>query len=141
MSARRGILWDSSAILALLDANDADHERAVAAAGQIASERRPSLITNYIEVQAHALLLSKLERILTRECYSLAGCRWSVLLRRRIAPGRSSRGTPIKTGVFVTQFPLRFWRFGESAAHSHSTGISFSTAVSRSSVYRADIEN
>lgn len=67
MSLRRGVLWDSSAILALLDANDADHEHAVRIATQIASERRPSFITNYIEVEAHALLLRKLGRMLARE--------------------------------------------------------------------------
>jgi len=67
MNIRRGVLWDSSAILALLDADDADHEHAVAIAGQIASEKRPSLITNYIEVEAHALLLRKLGRALARQ--------------------------------------------------------------------------
>jgi predicted nucleic acid-binding protein len=67
MNIRRGVLWDSSAILALLDADDAEHERAVAVAGQIASHRRPSFITNYIEVEAHALLLRKLGRTLARE--------------------------------------------------------------------------
>jgi predicted nucleic acid-binding protein len=67
VNVRRGVLWDSSAILALLDADDADHERAVAIAGQIASERRPGFITNYIEVEAHALLLRKLGRMLARE--------------------------------------------------------------------------
>ena len=72
MNLRRGVLWDSSAILALLDADDADHERAVAIAGQIASERRPSFVTKYIEVEAHALLLRKLGRTLARE-WLLAG--------------------------------------------------------------------
>ena len=67
MSVRRGVLWDSSAILALLDANDADHERAVQIARRIASERRPSFVTNYIEVETHALLLRKLGRMLARE--------------------------------------------------------------------------
>jgi predicted nucleic acid-binding protein len=67
MNVKRGVLWDSSAILALLDANDGDHERAVRVAGQIASEQRPSFITNYIEVEAHALLLRKLGRMLARE--------------------------------------------------------------------------
>jgi uncharacterized protein len=67
MNVRRGVLWDSSAILALLDADDVDHQRAVAIAVQIASERRPSFITNYIEVEAHALLLRKLGRTLARE--------------------------------------------------------------------------
>lgn len=67
MSIRRGVLWDSSAILALLDADDADHDRAVAVARRIASERRPGFITNYIEVETHALLLRRLGRALARE--------------------------------------------------------------------------
>jgi len=64
---RRGVLWDSSAILALLDADDADHERAVTVAEHVASERRPSFVTNYIEAEAHALLLRKLGRAIARE--------------------------------------------------------------------------
>jgi predicted nucleic acid-binding protein len=64
---RRGVLWDSSAILALLDADDADHRRAVAVAYRIATESRPSFITNYVEVETHALLLRKLGRSIARE--------------------------------------------------------------------------
>ncbi len=64
---RRGVLWDSSAVLALLDRDDADHARAVAVANGIAAERRPSFITNYIEAEAHALLLRKLGRVIARE--------------------------------------------------------------------------
>jgi len=64
---RRAVLWDSSAVLALLDADDADHGRAVAMASRIASEKRPSFITNYIEAETHALLLRKLGRALARE--------------------------------------------------------------------------
>ena len=63
----RSVLWDSSAILALLDADDADHVRAVAVARSIASERRPSFITNYIEAETHALLVRRLGRALARE--------------------------------------------------------------------------
>ena len=63
----RSVLWDSSAILALLDADDADHARAVAVTRRIASEERPSFITNYIEAEAHALLLRKLGRTVARE--------------------------------------------------------------------------
>jgi predicted nucleic acid-binding protein len=63
----RSVLWDSSAILALLDADDADHARAVAVAHDIASERRPCFITNYIEAETHALLLRKLGRSIARE--------------------------------------------------------------------------
>lgn len=69
---RQAVLWDSSAILALLDADDADHTVASATARRIAEERRPSFITNYVEAEAHALLLHKLGRSLARE-WLLAG--------------------------------------------------------------------
>jgi predicted nucleic acid-binding protein len=64
---RRSVLWDSSAILALLDADDADHARAVDVARDIVAERRPSFITNYVEAETHALLLRKLGRAIARE--------------------------------------------------------------------------
>jgi predicted nucleic acid-binding protein len=64
---KRAVLWDSSAILALLDADDADHARAVATARKLAQQRLPAFITNYIEVECHALLLRKLGRSLARE--------------------------------------------------------------------------
>lgn len=66
------MLWDSSAILALLDADDADHETASATAARIAADRRPSFVTNYIEAEAHALLLRRLGRSMARE-WLLAG--------------------------------------------------------------------
>lgn len=69
---RRAVLWDSSAVLALVDADDADHARAVEVARQIAAERRPSFITNYIEAEAHALLLRRLGRTVARQ-WLLAG--------------------------------------------------------------------
>ena len=64
---KRAVLWDSSAVLALLDADDADHAAALAVASQVAAERRPSFMTNYVEVETHALLLRKLGRALARE--------------------------------------------------------------------------
>ena len=64
---KRGVLWDSSAILALIDADDADHVRAAHIADQVATEQRPSFITNYIEAETHTLLLRKLGRALARE--------------------------------------------------------------------------
>jgi uncharacterized protein len=87
---RRGVLWDSSAILALLDADDADHERAVRAAQRIASERRPSFITNYIEAEAHALLLHKLGRALALEWLLRGG-----LPVLRVLPREEERGREI----------------------------------------------
>lgn len=62
----RSVLWDSSAILALLDADDADHAGAVSVARRIASEKRSSFITNYVEAEAHALLVRKLGRTIAR---------------------------------------------------------------------------
>lgn len=90
MSIRQGVLWDSSAILALLDADDADHKRAVAIAGRIASDRRPSFITNYIEVETHALLLRKLGRGLAREWLLTGG-----LAVIRALPEEEDRGREI----------------------------------------------
>lgn len=69
----RSVLWDSSAILALLDADDADHARAVAVARTLASDARPSFITNYIEAEAHALLLRKLGRTIARQWLLMGG--------------------------------------------------------------------
>jgi predicted nucleic acid-binding protein len=69
------VLWDSSALLALLDADDADHARAVSIARIIASEKRPSFVTNYIEAETHALLLRKLGRALAREWLLTGGLR------------------------------------------------------------------
>ncbi|MGQ0733930.1 MAG: type II toxin-antitoxin system VapC family toxin [Acidobacteriota bacterium] len=63
----RGVLWDSSAVLALIDADDADHTRAIEVARRIAADRRPSFITNYIEAEAHALLLRRLGRTVARQ--------------------------------------------------------------------------
>ncbi len=63
----RSVLWDSSAILALLDADERTIGGPSRAARQIGSERRPSFITNYIEAEAHVLLLRKLGRGLARE--------------------------------------------------------------------------
>jgi predicted nucleic acid-binding protein len=68
----RSVLWDSSAILALLDADDADHAQAVSVARRIASEQRPSFITNYVEAETHALLVRKLGRTMARQ-WLLAG--------------------------------------------------------------------
>jgi predicted nucleic acid-binding protein len=56
------ILWDSSAILALLDADDADHAAARRTADEVAG--RPGFVTNYLEAETHALLLRNLGRSL-----------------------------------------------------------------------------
>jgi predicted nucleic acid-binding protein len=90
MSIRRGVLWDSSAILALLDADDDDHPHAVVIASRIASEKRPSFITNYIEVEAHALLLRRLGRAIAREWLITGG-----LPVTRALPEEEDRGREI----------------------------------------------
>lgn len=86
----RSVLWDSSAILALLDADDADHARAVGVARQLASERRPAFVTNYIEAEAHALLLRKLGRVIAREWLFTGG-----LTVVRVLPEEEQRGKAI----------------------------------------------
>ena len=63
----RAVLWDSSAILALLDADDVHHTIAVGVARKLAVEKRQAFITNYVEAEAHALLLRKLGRAIARE--------------------------------------------------------------------------
>ena len=84
------MLWDSSAVLALLDADDADHERAVAVAERIATHGRPSFITNYVEVETHALLLRKLGRTLAREWLLTGG-----LPVLRVLPAEEERARAI----------------------------------------------
>jgi uncharacterized protein len=58
----RAVLWDSSAMLALLNRDDASHRTALQIAGRLADQRRPAVITRYIEAETHALLLRKLGR-------------------------------------------------------------------------------
>ena len=140
MNVRQGVLWDSSAILALLDADDFDHERAVAIAGQIAAEKRPGFITNYIEVEAHALLLRKLGRTLAREWLLTGGMPVVRALPEEEDRAREivARHSDKNWKSSVTRFPLQFSICGKSAALSRSIAISFSTEGSRSSAYRAD---
>ena len=64
---KREVLWDSGAILALLDARDANHVRALAVVERLATARRPAFITNYLEAETHALLLARLGRGPARE--------------------------------------------------------------------------
>jgi uncharacterized protein len=61
------VLWDSSAILALLDARDRHHEAAVRIATELAGRKAPCFITNYVEVEAHALLLCRVGRSVARQ--------------------------------------------------------------------------
>jgi predicted nucleic acid-binding protein len=51
------ILWDSGAVLALLDPKDENHAQAVVHLNAIAD--RPGFMTNYILVETHALLLRR----------------------------------------------------------------------------------
>jgi len=70
---RRAVLWDSSAILALMDANDQDHAAAAEIASRIVEERRPSFVTNYVDAETHALLVAKLGRSVARAWLASAG--------------------------------------------------------------------
>lgn len=63
----REVLWDSSAILALLDSRDAAHRQAVRVAETLAAEARPGFVTHHVEVETHALLLRRLGRAAARD--------------------------------------------------------------------------
>jgi predicted nucleic acid-binding protein len=56
------VLLDSSAILASLDVSDRNHRLATEVVSRIVKERLSCFITQYIEAEAHALLLSRLGR-------------------------------------------------------------------------------
>ena len=49
-------------MLALLDADDEVHAAAVRVWDELVAERRPGVITNYTQVEAHALVLRRLGR-------------------------------------------------------------------------------
>ncbi len=98
---KRAVLWDSSAVLALLDADDADHDRAAAHARRIATERRPSFMTNYVEVEAHALLLRKVGRSLARD--------W--LLRGGLPVLRVSAEEERRAREILAKFDDKDWSF------------------------------
>jgi uncharacterized protein len=84
----RSVLWDSSAILALLDADDADHARAVSVARTIASEKRPSFITNYVEAETHALLVRRLGRTIACQWLLTGGLPVVAVLREEEQKGK-----------------------------------------------------
>lgn len=117
---KRAVLWDSSAVLALLDADDADHAEATRIASDIARERRPSFITNYIEVETHALLLRKLGRALARE--------W--LLGGGLPVVRASPDEESRAKEFLERYSDKDWSLCDSISFSviasRGVGVAFS---------------
>lgn len=117
---KRAVLWDSSAVLALLDSDDPDHSRAVEAANRIAAESRPSFITNYIEAETHALLLRKLGRLLARE--------W--LLKGGLPVIHASRAELERAKEILTRFTDKDWSFCDTisfaVAEARGVGAAFS---------------
>lgn len=63
----RTIFVDSGAYLAILDANDANHEKAIEINAKIQQEGYLTLTTNFVVAEAHALILSNLGHNLARE--------------------------------------------------------------------------
>jgi predicted nucleic acid-binding protein len=87
-SLRRAVLLDSSAILALVDASDRHHHAAVQAARQLAKAGLAVFITPAIELEAHALLLRKVGRVVAREWLLRSGLD---VLRPTVAEEESAR--------------------------------------------------
>lgn len=105
-------------MLALLDADDADYRAATSIAHEIAGERRPSFITNYVEVETHALLLRKLGRALARQW--LLGGGLPVV---RVSPQEELRGKE-----FLEKYSDKDWSLCDAisfavidARHVHAT--------------------
>jgi len=69
---RDAVLWDTSAILALLDASDGSHAAALKTLRGALRKTRP-IITNYIEVEAHGLLVSRVGRAFARQWLTQGG--------------------------------------------------------------------
>ena len=68
----RSVLWDSSAILALVDRSDRNHLAAVLTAKKALKKTVP-FITNYVQVEAHALLLTRVGRFIARQWLMQSG--------------------------------------------------------------------
>lgn len=102
----RAVLWDSSAILALLDRDDRNHRVAVAVATRIAREQRPSLITNYVEAETHALLLRRLGRALARE--------W--LLTASLPVAHARRSEEERARALIGRYKDKDWSFCDAVS-------------------------
>lgn len=70
------VMVDTSAVYALLDRSDANHERAVALLKKMKGAGCNVILTNFIVAEAHALILAKLGRDLARSW--LKGLCWPV---------------------------------------------------------------
>lgn len=117
---KRAVLWDSSAVLALLDADDADHRAAALIAHKIAGERRPSFITNYVEVETHALLLRKLGRSLARQWLLSGG-----LPVVRVSPQEEMRGKEL-----LEKYSDKDWSLCDAISFAVIAGRSVDAAFS-----------
>ena len=66
------VLWDSSAILALIDSSDRNHLAALQTAKKPLKKTIP-FVTNYVQVEAHALLLTRVGRFIARQWLMQSG--------------------------------------------------------------------
>ena len=105
---KRAVLWDSSAILALLDRDDRNHSTAERVVARIAGEQRPCLITNYVEAETHALLLRRLGRTLARE--------W--LLRACLPVVRARASEEERARALIARFADKDWSFCDAVSFS-----------------------
>lgn len=61
------ILADTSGVYALIDSNDQNHKKAVAALRSLSKKGLKPILTNFIVAETHALLLSRLGSATSRE--------------------------------------------------------------------------
>jgi predicted nucleic acid-binding protein len=105
---RREVLWDSGVFLALLDVDDANHGRAVTVAKKLGSERRMSIITNYVEVETHALLLRRLGRA--------AALQW--LMSAEMDVARASREDELRAKEILVKHTDKDWSLCDAISFS-----------------------
>lgn len=117
---KRGLLWDSSAILALLNSDDGNHARAAEIVRRIAAEGRASFITNHIEVETHGLLLGRLGRIAARQ--------W--LLARALPVVRAAPSEEQRAQEIVARYADKDWSLCDAISFAVMEGRGLRTAFS-----------
>jgi predicted nucleic acid-binding protein len=114
------VLWDSGVFLALLDVDDANHERAVTVAKKLGSEQRISIITNYVEVETHALLLRRLGRA--------AALQWLTSAEMDVA--RATPEDELRAKEILVRHPDKDWSLCDAISFSVAERRGIRTAFS-----------
>ena len=117
---KRAVLWDSSAVVALLDADDARHADACTVAERLVADGAPGFMTNFIEAETHALLLRKLGRG--------AALQW--LLARQLPIVRSSPADEERARAILVRHADKDWSLCDAVSFAVMDARRVTTAFS-----------